>query len=141
NLEAGIFTYSATHQYRDDNPTATPSDVNTITVTVTDSGGLSGSGSNTITVNNVAPVITSVTGPVAPLALGSPATITATFTDVGTLDTHTCTFKWNDGTPDTVVVASGTGNGSCSATHTYAVSNVYTVDVTVADDDGGAATS
>jgi len=66
--------------------------------------------------------------------------VTATFTDVGVVDTHACTFAWNDGSADTVVVAAGTGNGSCSASHAYTSSNVYPVTVTVADDDGGVAT-
>ncbi len=144
SLAAGVLTFSATHQYLDDNPTGTSSDVNTISVTVTDKDGGSGTGSTSVTVNNLAPVITSVTGPTDPIAKGSSAatvTITATFTDVGSLDTHECTFSWDDGSPNTPVPASGTGNGSCSATHTYTAAGVYTVGVTVADDDGGIATA
>ena len=130
-----------THQYLDDSPTNTASDSYTITVTVTDSGGLSALATQQIGVNNVAPVIASVAGPVDPIALGGAATVSVNFTDVGGQDTHTCKFHWNDGSADTAVTAPGAGNGSCSATHTYAISNVYPVDVTVSDDDLGSATS
>jgi hypothetical protein len=140
---AGVFNVPSgvTHQYLDDNPTATATDSYTISVTVTDSGGLSGVGITSITVNNAPAVITGVMGPIEPIALGGAATLTATFTDVGSQDTHSCTFQWNDGTPATTVNAAGTGNGTCSATHSYVVSNVYQVDVTVTDDDTGIATS
>jgi hypothetical protein len=139
-LAAGVTTFTASHQYLDDNPTGTPSDVNTITASVTDNAGASGTGSTTVTVNNVAPVITTITGPTGPLAIRSTVTITANFTDIGTLDTHTCTFHWDDGTPDTTVTAAGTGSGSCSATHQYTTSDVYSVTVTVTDDDTGTTT-
>jgi hypothetical protein len=38
NLAAGVFSFTATHQYKDDNPTATAADVNTVTVSVCDGG-------------------------------------------------------------------------------------------------------
>ncbi|HEX5149124.1 MAG TPA: hypothetical protein VFW02_08585, partial [Candidatus Limnocylindrales bacterium] len=138
---------SATHPYLDDNPTATLSDANTVTVTVTDdaastggSGTLSDMDTTPITVKNVAPVITSVTGPIGPIALGGSAMVVSNFTDIGSQDTHTCKFEWDD-TMSTTVVAAGTGNGSCSATHTYGTAGVYTVKVTATDDDTGLATS
>ncbi len=87
--------------------------------------------------SNVDPVITGTTGPIDPVAKGTSASFSASFTDVGSLDTHTCLWTWDDGTPNTTVTAPGTGNGSCSTTHTYAAPGVYTVTVTVRDDDGG----
>ena len=56
-LPAGVFAYSASHQYLDDNPTATASDVYVISVTVTDNGTPqgAGNGNTSITVNNVPP--------------------------------------------------------------------------------------
>jgi PKD repeat protein len=84
----------------------------------------------------VAPVIVTATGPVNPQPIGTIITASATYTDVGTQDTHTCTFKWDDGSPDTTVAGSA---GACSATHTYAAGGVYTVNVTVKDDDTGSA--
>jgi hypothetical protein len=93
-------------------------------------------------VRNVVPVITSVTGPTEPIAKGGSATITANFTDVGTLDGHTCTFDWEEDPPvaNTTVTAAGTGSGSCTASHSYATAGVYGVTVTVTDDDTGTAT-
>ena len=47
SLAAGAFSFSGqTHQYKDDNPTNTSSDVYTVTVTVTDNDGASGSGTH-----------------------------------------------------------------------------------------------
>ena len=66
------------------------------------------------------------------------ATITVHYTDPGPLDTFLCTFSWNDGSPDTVAPGAG---GVCTADHTYTVAGIYTVDVTVADDDTGEAVS
>jgi hypothetical protein len=143
DVAAGITTCAATHQYLDDNPTGTVSDTYTVGVTVTDNGTTAGnpdpksdSDTTTITVGNVAPVIVSVTGPAGPQAKGTPTTVSATYTDVGTQDTHGCTFAWDDGTTSFVA---GSG-GSCSATHTYATAGVYSVAVTVTDDDTGSDT-
>jgi hypothetical protein len=59
SLPAGSTSYSATHVYDDDDPTATLSDNYGISVTVTDDDGGIGSASATVTVNNVDPVIES----------------------------------------------------------------------------------
>ncbi len=138
-LGAGVKIFAAAHQYLDDNPTSTLSDVNTVSATVTDNAGASGSGTATVTVNNAAPTITTITGPTGPVAIRNAVTVTANFTDIGSLDTHTCVFQWDDGSPDTTVSAAGTGNGSCAATHLYSASDVYTVTVAVRDDDTGTA--
>ena len=93
--------------------------------------------STTVTVYNVAPVITGVTGPVDPVSknvLTDPVVVS--FTDVGILDTHSCTYSWDSSDPDTVVAASG---GTCSVGHTYSAAGVYTIGITVADDDSGSA--
>ena len=87
-----------------------------------------------LVVNNLDPVITSATGPIEPQPKGTSITATATYTDVGTQDTHTCTFSWDDDTSATPVDGSA---GSCSATHTYTADGVYNVIVTVTDDDTG----
>jgi len=138
NLAPGVLTYSATHQYLDDQPTATASDLNTVTVTVDDGEGGTASATTTVTVNNVAPVIANLSGPTAPLALGSSASVSVDFSDVGSLDTHTVHFSWNDGTPDTEVSDGGFSRG---ANHVYNAPGVYAVGVTVIDDDTGAAST
>jgi hypothetical protein len=136
-LGAGVTTYSTTHQYKDDNPTGTAQDVNAITVTMTDKDNAAGSNGTTITVKNVAPVVTSVTGPTAPLSMGSTVNVTANFTDLGTQDIHTCTINWDDGSTTSGVVTESGGSGSCSASHIYAAAGVYSITATVTDDDTG----
>jgi hypothetical protein len=108
----------------------------TIAVRATDGGGLSTTATTTIDVHNVAPSITSLTGPSGPLALGAPATLNATWTDAGVLDTQTATWSWDDGTTS-VTGASAGGAGTVTATHTYAAAGVYTVKLTLTDKDGG----
>ncbi|MFZ5927342.1 MAG: tandem-95 repeat protein [Acidobacteriota bacterium] len=140
--------FSITHQYLDDDPTGTSADTYSITITVGDNGKSGDplrddpkgdSKTASVEVRNVAPEITSVTGPSGPLPVSQgQTTVTASFTDPGTRDTFTCTFSWDDQTPDTTVTA-GVGAASCSGSHLYAAAGVYTVTVKVTDDDGGSA--
>jgi hypothetical protein len=141
-LGAGVTTFSTEHGYLDDDPTGTAQDAFTIVVTVSDKAGTSDTRLATIAVANVAPVLSGVAGPAGPILLGVAATVRADFTDVGTRDTHTCAFAWNDTpvpTESAGAVTKSNGNGSCEASHTYAAAGVYPVDITVADDDNGTA--
>jgi len=136
SLAAGAMEFSATHRYLDDAPSATASDNYEIRVVTTDSAGDDAAASTTVTVNNVAPVLASASGPAAPLAVNSTATVTVNFADVGALDTHTVRIGWDDGTADTVL---SSGGFSRSAAHTFTAPGVYSIEVTVTDDDTGAA--
>jgi hypothetical protein len=140
-LPLGARTFTATHQYRDDNPTGTASDLYPVTVTVTDDDTGSGTAGTSVTVNNLAPSLGVVTAPTTPQAVHTPVTVGATFTDVGTGDTHTATYDWGDGgsTPGTMSEVSG--SGSTAATYAYASAGVYTVRITVTDDDTGASST
>ncbi|HXG34920.1 MAG TPA: kelch repeat-containing protein [Bryobacteraceae bacterium] len=130
--------FTATHQYLDDNPTGTPSDTYTITVTVTDKDGGTGAGTTSITVNNVPPVLDNFTASAMVVAINTPVTFTAGYTDEGTLDTHTCAFNFDDGTgPQNVTGATANGSGSCTATRSFPSAGVYTVTAKVQDDDTG----
>ncbi|MFM9443257.1 family 43 glycosylhydrolase [Streptomyces acidiscabies] len=110
------------------------------TVTCADNGtfqlAIAGGGSRdtvTVKVANAAPVITKASGP-SPVSIGQPASVTASFTDAGARDTHTCTIDWADGgKPYTGPV--------CTAEHRYTKAGIHRPVVTVKDDDGGTATT
>ena len=95
----------------------------------------------TVNISNVAPVITSVIGPVAPVPLGSGVTITANFTDANASDTHTCSLSWGDGIVGPGVVTDSSGSGACTQSHTYTLPGVYMVAATVTDNGGLSAAS
>jgi DNA/RNA endonuclease G (NUC1)/PKD repeat protein len=90
----------------------------------------------TVTITNAAPVIDAVSAPAVPTSTGAAVAVSVAFADAGTQDTHTATFAWGDGTTSTVNAASPT---LASASHAYAGTGFYTVQVTVTDDDGGTA--
>ncbi len=137
-LAVGDRTFSASHQYLDDDPSGTPQDTATITVTVTDDDTDSDSASTSTIVKNVAPVLGPLTSSATfadKAAVGDTVTVAGTFTDVGTLDTHDVTIDWGDSTTTTLAA----GGGAFSADHVYSAGGVYTVTVTLIDDDTGAA--
>jgi PKD repeat protein len=103
----------------------------TVTVTVTDADGNASQCTTDFIVVSSAPLITALTGPSGPLALGSPASVTVNFTDADLNQPHTVVFGWDDGTSDAVSL--GAGTGTATQTHTYAAAGVYTVSVTVSD--------
>jgi hypothetical protein len=133
-LGSGVRNFVLSHLYVDDNPTATSVDTNTITVIAIDKDAGQGSGTTSMTVSNLTPTVTMVSGPAGPVAIGLEATINAAYSDAGVDDTHLCEFSWDDGTSS---VSQGT-NGSCSSSRFYATPGVYTVRVSVSDDDTGA---
>jgi hypothetical protein len=116
-------------------------DSQTIKVKVTDAGSLSDIAVATVTITNVAPTVGAVSVSPEPSDEGVLVTASASFTDPGVPDTHTCTVDFGAGAgPQPGNVA---GN-ICSLSHTYVdddptatASDSYTVAVTVLDDDGG----
>ena len=108
-----------------------------VTTRVTDKDGAAASATFEVSVTNVAPVITTLTGPVDPLLPSSSAAINATFVDASVVDSHTCTIEWGDGTTSAGTVDEVDGSGTCTDSRTYAVTGVYIIGVTVSDDDGG----
>ncbi len=123
---------SATHVYADDG-------AYTVSVCATDDDAGLGCDALVANVLNVAPAlqidqVASGASFVLPLV---PIGVAAHFTDPGSLDTHTATVDWGDGAPPEHV---GTVTSPFSADHAYATAGLYTIAVTVTDDDGGSAT-
>jgi hypothetical protein len=141
DIELGERSFTATHQYLDDDPTGTPSDIYTIRVGVIndDTGRSVPRPTAEVVVKNVSPVLNLANqevdeGAVLDLTGGG----LGTFTDVGTRDTHTATVNWGDGSAtETVVVNQGSGFGTLDGSHVYADDGLYTVTVAIRDDDGG----
>jgi PKD repeat protein len=104
---------------------------------VTDKDGGESEYRATVSVENVAPIVTSIVLPSAPVAVNAPITLSATFTDLGTGDTHTGTFELGAGG---MVVPGSVSSGSLSATVSFAQAGVYTIVARVTDDDGGVGT-
>jgi hypothetical protein len=134
----GAGTVSGSHVYADNG-------LYTVEVCVTDDDGASTCDALNITVNNVAPIL--VAGQDQTVDEGDVVSLgPSTFNDKGTLDTHTATVDWGDGTAvETGVVSEAPfgppgdtagASGTVSGSHVYADPGIYTVTVTVTDDDG-----
>jgi PKD repeat protein len=105
----------------------------TFSVQVADVGGATTCAStDTFHVADAVPVAGPITGPTSVFP-GQSLTLSAPFTDTGTLDTHTGTFDWGDGTTSTVYASEVNGSGTVSSCHAYTDPGVYTVNLTVAD--------
>jgi hypothetical protein len=137
---AGALPFTLSHRYVN-NPPGQPNGSFPITVTVTDAPGASGTGSTSVQVNNVAPTVGAITAPLAPVQVGTAISTSASFTDPGVLDTHTAVWSWGDNTTSAGTVTEANGSGSVAGSHTYAADGVYTVTLTVTDQDGGVGTS
>lgn len=111
-----------------------------VTITADDGNGGVVTASFDVAVTNLDPTCGTILGPGAPVALGTPISVTVPFTDPGSLDTHTCSIDWGDGTTSAGAVTEADGDGSAVGTHTYAAPDVYTVTATVTDKDGGTST-
>ena len=124
-------------------PTVRCTDDGTVTLTISVNDGVNPAVTDTtsLTLTNAAPVVT-ISAPTdgSSHAITSPLALSATISDPGTNDSHTCGIDWGDGTtgPATVGLVSA---GTCTASHTYANPGPYTIGVTVTDDDTASASA
>jgi Leucine-rich repeat (LRR) protein len=130
----GTWTWSYT-------PVDGPADSQTVTITADDGNGGTAEAFFELTVNNVAPDVGAITAPIDPVLIGTEIGATADFTDPGVLDTHTASWDWGDESTSTGEVTETNGSGSVSGSHSYDAAGVYTVKLTVTDNDGGSAES
>ena len=132
-LAAGL-TWTASHVYPDDTGSGT-STTYTVKAEATDHA----EAIRRFAVVNVAPEITGLTLPTAPVDETDSVTVSGTVVDPGTKDTHTVVVDWGDGTAPVPVPVVG---GAFSAAHVYADDNpsatnrdVMPVSVVVKDKD------
>lgn len=117
-----------------------PAESQTVTIDASDGNGGVAQTSFELTVTNVAPMVTAVSVPGAPVDIGDqPTSASATFSDpAGTADeAYACNVDYGDGSGPQPGTVSGT---TCTGPdHTYGTPGVYQTSVTVTDKDGGSA--
>jgi hypothetical protein len=129
-VNAAAKTFSYSHVYADNG-------VYTITTRITDNNGATATDQVVVTVTNVAPATNA--GADGSVNEGFSFSQSGSFIDLGIIDTYTAQANYGDGTsvqPVTVNQAAKTFN----LNHVYTENGVYTITVTVIDDDGGAGT-
>ncbi len=147
-LPSGSTTVERSHTYADDRPSGTPSDVWTITATVSDRGGNRNdnhggrevSATTEITVNNVDPTVT-ITNATSPVDAGRRAKVRGTIEDPGTGDRFRVVVDWGDGRKPSRVRLDNRESGvkKFRFRHKFrtADGSPFTVTATAIDDDTG----
>ncbi|MFQ5980489.1 MAG: PKD domain-containing protein [Candidatus Heimdallarchaeota archaeon] len=114
-------TLTPIHTYADN-------DIYTVKLTVTDNGGAVGSDTLVVTINNVAPLVDA--GDDLSGFEGDTFDFSGSAIDPGDADILTIEWDFGDG---------ATASGSLTPSHVYADNGIYTVTLTVTDDDGATA--
>lgn len=126
---AGDAGATPSHTYADN-------DLHTVCVTV-DDGDDDSTNCTTADVANVPPTVESLSVTPDLVAVGQVVDADASFIDPGSADTHVASVDWGDGTASNGLVSESNGDGTVIADHIYSEPGVYTVSMTVTDDDGG----
>jgi hypothetical protein len=128
---AGNYQVQGSHTYNE-------AGTYTVTVTITDVGGAKAVANSTASVADAA-LSGSLTG-IRPVHNTPFSGTVATFTDgnsFATMADFTATINWGDGTTTTAtVVQNADGSFSLQGSHTYLSTGMFTMTVTVSDDDG-----
>ena len=143
-LPAGTTSFTEQHLYVDDDPSGTPADRYTVTVTLIDDDSAEQTATAQITVLNADPVLSDLTLDREAVAPGEPLVLTGRLSDVGVRDSHQLLIAWGDGTSSSTAdggVTLDLSSGIFSAVHRYAQSmqGEVLITVTAIDDDGGTA--
>jgi hypothetical protein len=136
SLPVGARSFSLSHRYRDDDPSGTPADSYTVTVTVTDDEALTDAAATPVTVNNVAPVLTERRAARLVASGGGRGRPhrQRQLHRRGTRDAHTAPVDWGDGSVTTRAQITETGGSGCLlSSHVYAPA--ASTRVTLSDDD------
>lgn len=98
-------------------------------------GELTDTATASANIANVSPNISEITAPLVPVEVNTAISANATFTDPGAGDTHVAIWDWGDNTTSEGYINPAVG--TVSGNHTYTAADVYTIKLTVTDDDGG----
>ena len=123
--------------YLDDNPSGTSSDPYTITVTLTDDDTDSQTATTQVTVQNVAPTLSSLAA--SDVDEGGTSALSGIILDPGILDTFMVSVDWGDGSA-VESFSYPAGTTSFTETYTYGENGAYSIMLMVEDDDLGADT-
>ncbi|NHJ23652.1 MAG: PKD domain-containing protein [Candidatus Lokiarchaeota archaeon] len=132
NFGDGQFSYGVlnpSHTYFDNG-------LYTAILTVTDDDGGKNSDSLLVNVNNVNPSLNVIED--QSILEGNSCTFDLlSFTDAGILDTHSSIIDWGDGAIDTGIITKSDQSWIVTGTHVYGDNGIYSVLISVNDDDGG----
>lgn len=98
----------------------------------------------TPTPTNAPPQVGSITVSPNPVQVNTAVIASASFTDANTLDTHTVTVNWGDGsnpTSCTISESSGSGIATCTRSSGYTMASVYSPIITATDNYGASGDS
>ena len=106
-----------------------------VSLTVSD-GQLTATATRTVEIRNVAPRLTAINAPAAPVAAGTTINISGTFTDPGWNDIQMAYVSWGRGMPFVGGFASGSRQGAFYAPRSDLAAGLYQITVRVKDDGG-----
>src|SRR5205823_5989823 len=109
-------SFSVVHQYLDDNAAGTAGHQYTISLALTDHDTGTASTSTSFTLHHANPTPRIPYATLFPANENGSITLTGSYADVGSQDTHTLTISWGDGSAPQTVPVSG---GSFSVVHQY----------------------